>query len=201
MTPHGHTKPFDHIIIDDFFDENSFKQVFEEILSLTPSLVDPKETKAAAVGGKPIKRGSGICIDSVYKQRNLSKILTFFDRLFCSDVYSAANDAGCLFKYYLKKTNADYTLLQSYGNGDFYDTHDDIALFTSVTLFYKEPKKYTGGILCFPDYNYEIDLNNNQTIIFPSGIFHKVSKITKKDNDIANNRFTITKFIHYKTIN
>ena len=129
------------------------------------------------IGGKPIKRGSGICIDSVYKQRNLSKILTFFDKLFCSDVYSAANDAGCLFKYYLKKTNADYTLLQSYGNGDFYDTHDDIALFTSVTLFHKEPKKYTGGILCFPDYNYEIDLNN------------KLSKIKSKLEISVRNDF------------
>lgn len=202
MIAHGHTKPFDHIIIDNFLDEDSFKQVFEEIVSLTPNLIDnPKKTGSASIGGNVVKRGSGVFLESVYKQRNSSKILTFFDGLFCSDVYSAANDAGCFFKHYLKKTNVDYTLLQSYGNGDFYDTHDDAAFFTSVTLLYKEPKKYMGGIFSFPDYNYEIDLNNNQTIIFPSRIFHKVSEIIKKDDDIMNNRFTITKFIHYKTIN
>lgn len=200
MKIHVHLEPFHHIIIDNFLYEYSLKSVFNEIIRLQSNLVDPTGTNVAVVDGKARKRGKGIFVDALYNNRSMSSILNCFDNLYTQSVFDAAKEAGFLFKYYYHKTTHDWTLLQSYGDGDYYDAHQDNCLFTAITVLYKEPKQYEGGVLFFPDHNYEVDLINNQLIIFPSRIPHGVTKVTKQLNEYETNRFTITKFMHHKTI-
>ena len=73
----------------------------------------------------------------------------------------------------------------------------DQSIVTSITLVYKEPKEYEGGILSFPEEKYEIHLKNNQTIIFPSRVPHQVSKVIKTNDNFETNRFTISKLISF----
>ena len=203
MKIHNVLEPFPYMLIDDFLDEYSFENVFKEILLFAPNMVDPKDTGAAKYNGDESyrKKGSGMFLDDVYSDRNMSNILKCFGKLFTPAVLDAAKEHDWFFKYYYHATTHDWTLIQSYGNGDYYQEHHDQCLFTSVTLIVKEPWQYEGGELFFKDYNHSVDLKNNQTIIFPARIPHEVLPISRSSDNIDGNRFTVTKFIHYKTVN
>ena len=49
--------------------------------------------------------------------------------------------------------------------------------------FYKEPKKFTGGELFFPEYDYILESKNNSCIIFPSYFLHEVLQVKITDCD------------------
>lgn len=190
--------PFPHVLIKNTFDKNKYDQIYNEIIELLPQTTSPEKT-----GALPnTKKGNGCFVDYIpaySTDRSRSKILTYTKELFSNKVIEVMQKDECLFKYYYSATTCDWTLLQSYDDGDYYDPHIDIALFTCITLVYKEPKKYTDGELVFPQFEYNPKIENNQTIIFPSRIQHKVTPVNKKIKDIKFNRFTITKFLHYDT--
>ena len=62
--------------------------------------------------------------------------------------------------------------------------------------FYKEPKKFEGGELYFPDYDYEVPCTNNSTIILPGWVKHGVKKVSIKDSDYYDGwgRYCISSF-------
>lgn len=200
----SYKEPFPHIIIDEFFDKQSYDNVFEEILSLKETMGGPHITGAARSPetNQYIKRGHGIVLDLFYKEkRNDSRILTSLEKLlFCDEVLEIGCKTGFFFTYYYPYLNRDYTVLQSYGDGDYYDAHMDQSIVTSITLVYKEPKEYDGGVLSFPEEKYEIYLKNNQTIIFPSRVPHQVSKVIKSNDNFETNRFTISKLISFNSV-
>ena len=70
-----------------------------------------------------------------------------------------------------------------------------------VSYFYKQPKKFSGGDLLFPKYNYQYPCNNNSIIIFPGWVEHGVSKITINDSDYYDGygRYSITSFFGCKS--
>jgi hypothetical protein len=195
-------EPFPYLLIDNFLDASSFDDVFKEIIYLSPKFVGPDKTFASkhVDNGTYKKKGSGVFIDELYNDRSLSSILTNFNSVFSPDVIQASKENGWFFKHYYHVTNRDWTLVQSYGDGDYYKSHNDDCLFTAILLIRKEPKEYGGGELLFPEYNHFLDLNNNQAIIFPSRIPHEVLPISRTSDNIDGNRFTISKFIHYKSI-
>jgi len=193
--------PFPHIIIDDFFDENAHRRVIHEVFALQNSLKGPDMTGAARsrdnLGFK--KRGTGVFLDLIYTDRTMSPTLMASNKLFSQELYDKLEECDWFFKYYYRRTTYDITLLQCYGDGDYYAAHDDDCIFTSITMIYKEPKQFEGGELCFPEHNnYYFDLKNNQTIIFPAKIPHEVLTVHKKTDDVEGNRFTISKFMSFK---
>jgi Rps23 Pro-64 3,4-dihydroxylase Tpa1-like proline 4-hydroxylase len=190
--------PFSYILIDNFLDEESYKEVFTEIISLIPNLRSPAETGSSRDNNRYRKRGLGIFIDDIFQDnRNNSSILTNYEKKLSSvDIVKEMLNHDWFFKTYYFSTNRDTTLLQSYGDGDFYNAHTDASNVTLIGLYHKKPKAYSGGELIFPTYDIKFDLVDNQVLLFPSQIPHQVLEITKNDDDEETNRFTITKFFN-----
>ena len=95
----------------------------------------------------------------------------------------------------------DNILLLWYHDGEYYDPHTDRPFqFLAFSYFYKEPKKFEGGELFFPKYNYEIPCENNSMIIFPGWVEHGVKKVSIKDSDYFDGygRYAITSFFGCK---
>lgn len=198
-------EPFDHLIVDNFLELSEFNLVFAEALILQTVMAGPSETGSSTeqINGETHYRKSnvGIFMDEVYADRKYSNILRSFNKIFTEPFLSKIDEKNWLYKKYLPKTNLDYTLLQSYGNGDYYKSHSDEGLITAVTVLHKTPKEYTGGQLTFPEYdNYTVDLKSNQMIMFPSGILHEVLPIKRSKNNFDGNRFTVTKLINYNVL-
>ena len=62
----------------------------------------------------------------------------------------------------------------------------------------KKPKKFTGGELFFPEYDYELTCDDNSLIMFPGWVEHGVKKVSIKDSDYheGNGRYCISSFIN-----
>ena len=85
----------------------------------------------------------------------------------------------------------------NYENNDEYKPHRDLARLTGITWFYREPKKFTGGNLRFPEFDMEIECKHNRVIVFPSSIHHGVDKVGMEEKDMGKKlgRFTMTQFL------
>ena len=65
-----------------------------------------------------------------------------------------------------------------------------------AAIFYKEPKKFTGGELFFPRHNYELTCENNSIIILPGWVTHGVKEVKIEDSVYYDGwgRYSITSF-------
>ena len=72
--------------------------------------------------------------------------------------------------------------------------------FLAFSYFYKEPKKFNGGEVFFPKYDYEYQCYNNSIIIFPGWVEHGVRKVSITDSDYYDGwgRYAITTFFGVK---
>lgn len=199
--------PFPHLIIDNFYNEEELELIWEELNYYTkPGKLFEAENYGGVVGYTSAK---AIVLDSVYRNfsksggnnyRPLSNILTVNRKLFKSgvlDVFSEIHDCCIL----ANQSNNDVTKVRYYHNGDSYDPHTDRPFhFLAFSYFYKEPKKFEGGELYFPRYDYEISCDNNSMIIFPGWVEHGVKEVKIDDSDYFDGygRYAITSFFGNK---
>jgi len=193
------TDPFHSLLIEDLYDPDELNVIWDEIEYLRPHFVDGDEaTYSAEVDGQSIKRNKGILLDRHFKDnRDESDILKINRKIFTllKQLKSGSwffDEVSC---------NLDYTLLSYYENSDHYKTHKDAATITALTWFYREPKRFEGGDLKFPDYDITVPVKSNGCILFPSKINHAVTPIQMEDQ-YANKglgRHTMTQFINYIT--
>jgi len=201
--------PFPHIIIDDTFTEQQYKAVWNELQFLSPKMKGPEHTHAA----KDRKESPDGSTEFSFKKRGLGVFLdAFFVNLADSDISRAYDEAfsdpklfdeiskQCPFFLLLKNINHGSTLVQRYNDGDEYASHKDSCIFTMITLLYKEPKVFSGGDFCFTEFDqtYTVPLLNNKSVIFPSAISHKVTKVISESDKIEDCRFTISTFMGIK---
>lgn len=199
--------PFPHAIVDNFYNEEELELIWEELKFYTKpgKLLDVKDY--GGVDG--YTSAKAILLDSLYQNRTgngglnwriMSNILTTNRKLFTSgvlDAFAEVDDCCCL----ANQTNNDITKVRYYHNGDAYDPHTDKGFqFLAFSYFYKEPKKFEGGQLYFPKYDYEIPCDNNSVIIFPGWVEHGVREISIKDSDYFDGygRYAITSFFGCK---
>lgn len=188
--------PFPYILVEDLYTEKEETLIKKELDFFLPSLKDPDGTGTATHEGEILKHNKGIFLDQVFTDRNVSYILNTNRKIF--DILEVEKNQIGYDNWFFKNqlTNRDTTLISYYENGDYYRVHDDIALYTVLTWFYKEPKSFTGGDFVVPDYNIRIECKNNMTIIFPSMIRHGVENV-KVDNDKLDQgygRWCLTQF-------
>lgn len=193
------TDPFHSLLIEDLYDPDEVKLIWDEIEYLRPYFVDgDKATYSAWVDGKSIKQNKGILVDAHFKNRREdSNILKINRKIF--SLLSQLKSGSWFFDEFT--CNLDYTLLSYYENDDHYKAHRDAATITALTWFYKDPKKFEGGDLQFPDYDITVPVKSNGCILFPSKITHAVTPI-QMDVQYANQglgRHTMTQFINYIT--
>ena len=192
--------PFPHLILHNFYNDDELKLIWEELDFYTKpdKLLDAKEY----LGVVDKTNAKALHLDVVYpkKFRNLSNILTVNRKVFELQVlepFSKLHDC-CV---HSTQSNYDHTKVRYYHDGDFYEPHtDNFFDFLAFSYFYREPKRFEGGELFFPKYNYSFSCNNNSIIIMPAWVEHGVTKVSIKDSDYYDGfgRYAITSFFGNK---
>lgn len=196
MTVRLLTEPFTHILNDSFFNEIEYHDVWQEIKYLSHRMRPPKETGAAQERGISAKKGVGIFLSHFFVDPHDSSIFRATRKIFNTRIYEQAIlESEHQFRGFFNKINYDEVLLQMYANGDYYKSHTDENLFTHITQINKTPKQFTGGELYFAEFDYTVNLNNNQSIIFPSYLLHEVKQVKTISENFEDFRFTISNFL------
>tara|TARA_R100000231_G_scaffold68518_1_gene54711 strand:+ start:33 stop:653 length:621 start_codon:yes stop_codon:yes gene_type:complete len=192
----GFKKPFPHLIFSNFYNEQELNLIWEELNFYTK----PNKLFEAKDFGGIIDRTNShaIALDGVYSQkyRRLSNILTVNRKLFTSDVLEsfAKIDDCCQIA---NECNYDVTKIRYYHDKEYYKPHIDSAFhFLAFSYFYKEPKKFSGGEIIFPKYDYEYSCENNSVIIFPGWVEHGVTEVSIDNSDYYEGygRYCISSF-------
>ena len=195
--------PFPHLIVENFYDENELKLIWEELDFYTKP---GKLLNAEHFGGVVEKTNSkALFLDDIYKDlsnengpnyRKLSNILEVTRKVFVSGILNefAVLHPCCSI---VNDCNWDTTKVRYYHDNEYYRPHTDSKMpFLAFSYFYKEPKRFEGGDLIFPKYNYSFECSNNSVIIFPGWVEHGVSQVSIEDSDYydGNGRYAITSF-------
>ena len=176
-------EPFPHLIVENMYTEEELKLIWEELefLNKPEKLQDPENYGASKTEEKYNTNAKAIVLDWAYSNRNTSNILKINRKLFnYSKIYSELSPYHIKFLY----CNWDITKIRYYHDKEFYLPHCDAKFDTlACTYFYKEPKKFNGGELFFPEYEYTVECKNNSCIIFPSYFMHGVSEVKISDQN------------------
>ena len=200
--------PFPHLIAENFYNEEELSLIWEELNFYTkPDKLLPTNN----FGGVPNKtNSSGLWLDAVYDKvrtentpnyRNLSNILTVNRKIFKSNIVEVVSQSDISCRSFTK-ANSDATKVRYYHDGEYYKPHTDASsLFLVFTYFHKEPKKFTGGELYFPPFDYEFSCPNNSLIIIPAYVEHGVRKVKIKNSDYYDGygRYCISTFATIKS--
>jgi hypothetical protein len=197
-------EPFPHAIIDNFYDENELKLIWQELdfYTFSTKFLDPMLTGGAKDRntGEPLPKHKALQLDDIYKDyRNISNILTCNRKVFDPSITEAFSQLSPLI-WEIKEIDQDHTLVKYYEDTDYYKPHKDSARFTCLTYLHKEPKAFTGGDLHFHQFDYTIPIVNNRLIFFTGCIDH-ASTILNMNDDYKDKKFsgfgkyTITQFL------
>ena len=209
-------QPFPHIIVKNFYNEKELELIWEELIFYTKpgKLYDAKD-----FGGIVDNTNSkAIILDQLYRNyafnpsknvdgnpnfRSMSNILTVSRKIFESGILEVfSNIHGCC--SIAKLSNWDATKVRYYHNGEYYEPHTDKSMqFLAFYYIHKEPKKFSGGEVYFPQYNYDYSCDNNSLIMFPGWVEHGVKKVNIEDSDYYDGwgRYAITTFFGNSTKN
>jgi hypothetical protein len=193
--------PFPYLIVENMYSELELSYIWQELDFLTypNKLQDPQKTGTAYSGTTPQKRNIGVFLDEIYPRREISNILTINQKIFDKNIADSFSSL-CFGYKNIFKVNYDETLISYYENGGYYKKHDDQALYSAITWFYKEPKTFSGGNFYFNDYGIEIKIKNNMTVIFPSFVQHPVDevKIQEENPDKLSGfgRYSMTQLLY-----
>ena len=197
----GYQKPFPHLILKNFYTQEELRLIWQELNFYTQpgKLFDAKD-----FGGVVGRTNShAIALDELYynkKLRKISNILQVNRKLFDQDLLSgfAKVDDCCGIA---TMCNDDITKVRYYHDGEYYEPHTDLAFqFLSFSYFYREPKKFIGGEVYFPQYDYEYPCYNNSVIMFPGWVKHglRAVKIDNSDYFEGKGRYCISSFFGFK---
>ena len=189
---------FPYMVVDDYYNEEELRLIWEELdfLSYPHKLKRATKESGGATGntGELLKKNFHRYIDEIYCEREMSNILTVNRKLFNNDYEILRQHPHWFFQNI--KFNRDYTQVGYYEDNDHYGEHRDNASVSSLTWLYKEPKKFTGGDLFLSCDKIKIDCVNNRTLILPSMIPHSVNEIRMNEENPSrgHGRYVITQF-------
>ena len=200
-----YVEPFPLMVVQNFYNKIELELIWKELDFYT----SPNKLFEAKEYGGVVDRtnAKAICLDELYKGqenkknfRNISNILTVNRKLFNSgvlDKFSQLHECCTL----ATESNHDVTKVRYYHNNEYYDPHTDKSvMFLAFSYFFKEPKKFTGGDLIFPKYDFKVPCDNNTMVIFPGWVEHGVRKVTIKDSDYFDGwgRYCISSFFGFR---
>jgi len=196
-----YTDPFPYVIIEDLYNKEELKLIWEELdfLCYSHKLLPPNQTGSARLHKLvEAKKNAGVFLEQIYYNPDTSNIMRVSQKIFeyITGDYKKINSWFCQ----NSNTEGLSTLVSYYENGDYYYPHQDSNLITILNWFFKEPKKFSGGNLYFPDFSIDVKLRNNTTIIFPGMIRHAVEDIRmdEKHHNKKLGRFCISQFLSQK---
>ena len=192
---------FPLIVVDDLYSPADVGSIWEELnfYSYEHKFLPPEVSGGAKRFNHVTKNNKAIWISALYSALHYSNIYCCTRKL---HKYWESIVSGCDEKYewYWEshKTNSESILLSYYENSDYYEPHRDAGALTVLNWFYKEPKKFQGGDLFFmQDIKKRIEVKNNRTVIFPSGIIHAVNEVKMSEENLNKTlgRYCITQFL------
>ena len=187
-------EPIPFLIIDDTYNKEEQSQIYNELDFFASKFQSAENTGSALdMNGNP-KNNAGIFLDDVYSDRSFSNILNINRNLFNINVRS--NLSKCHYAYdLLSNSNFDKTLVSYYDDGGSYFSHADSSVISIITWLHKQPKNFLGGNFKFTDYNLDVEVKNNRTIIFFSTYMHEVSEVSLIDLSVPlSGRFSLSTF-------
>lgn len=189
-------------VIDNYYSQAACEKIWQEICFLNnhpEKFKNPEDTGSAFNKDdgnlRLLKQNKAVSVDYVYNDRSMSDILTETRLIFSQEITDVLCKHHKMFEY-IKYANADGTLLNYYEKSDYYEPHHDIATFTALTFFYKEPKSFSGGNLVIEN-KLTIECQFNRTVIFPSILLHSVEPVDIDDKLIGQNygRYSIAQMM------
>ena len=198
-----HNEEFPYIIINNLFNEECLKLVWEELDFLCydwKSQADKNPQSAGKWGRNKTSRRE-FFLEGIFADPSFSNILKA-NQLTFDGTNSGFSNLKLIHKHdhwFFKNAlilNRSF-LLNYYEDRNYYKPHPDQGLMTCLHWFYKEPKSFEGGEFIISDYNKKIELANNKMIIFPSMLKHEVTPIEMKEEDKGKKlgRWCITTFL------
>ena len=200
ITADAYIEPFPHLVFHNFYTDEELELIWEELKFYTkPNKLFDVEEYQGVVG---YTKAKALHLDAVYTGRNrvLSSILEVSRKVFDSQIlepFSNLHDCCSTAEH----SNYDVTKVRYYHNGDYYKPHKDMFFdFLAFSYFYREPKRFEGGNLIFPKYDYEFNCEHNSLIMMPSWVEHGVSEVSINDSDYYDGygRYAITHFFGCK---
>ena len=191
-----YANPFPLMVVENFYNEEELGLIWEELNFYTKP---EKLLDAEGYGGiVDHTNAKALLLDEIYTKqyRNVSNILTMNRKLFqCGVLDKFSEIHGCC--SIANQSNSDITKVRYYHDKEYYDPHTDKGFqFLAFSYFYKEPKKFTGGDLIFPKYDFKVPCENNTMVVFPGWVEHGVRKVSIENSDYFDGwgRYCISSF-------
>jgi len=171
--------PFDHTILYDVFHNHEISQILEDKNKLlcegdaSKFVNDPHHINL--IQNQKVKSYN---VDSLIPNSSIRKYsLKIFE---CAKMGVFGFDN--LFLQYFHICKPCDTYVNIYNNESYYSKHHDGSLLTALYIFWDGFGNKNGGDLYFPDYEYFPHMRHNSCIIFPSIVFHEVTKLMCDDS-------------------
>lgn len=204
-------QPSPIIVVDDFLTDQKSQEVLEECISLRPVYRDAEVLKTPSGGAvdHAVRQNEVVYMDTVFQgNRHRSKIL---QNVLQSGIWGAEGmrvwgEGNSGFEVMNRVTRWE-TVLSRFGDGDFYDFHQDWnfnksnRLITAVYYAAKEPSKFKGGRLTVKtgeESAYFLP-RHNRLLVFNSGLKHSVEKVQLPGNVFEEGRFSINIWLGYNS--
>lgn len=183
-----------YVTIDSFFDPVTLRLIKQELLDIKRFAGDPKTTCSALDSNtQSSKLGTGVFLDELYSlDRGKSDILKYFSKVFSTDVVDYVTKHEASFGH-LRSSTKDSTLVNYYGDGDYYLPHKDASTLTAICFF--KFGDVRGGEFVFSEYDVKLDALENRMVLFHGCMVHGAEKVNAPDDAF---RVSIAKFITYK---
>ena len=189
------------LVIENLMTSQELSEIWEEVNLLSYRSKLLLDTSTARNADNSLKANKqGFFLDDVYRYRKFSNYFNYYKKWISLENKKKIEENNMSWRP-LFNCKHDKTLFSYYEDSDFYDEHQDTALYTQLFWIFKEPKKFEGGQLELTDFNYQIEVNNNTMVIFPSWYSHKVNKVTlqdktpeQRDKLLCNGRYVFTTF-------
>lgn len=192
------TEPTSYLYLEDIFSDEELNLMWSEIEVLTPSLDPPGITGSAFYedDDKTLKKNNmGLFLHETYARPQVSPIISHTEKVLFDKLANKFEQNNWFYKTY-RMCNWNTILLSYYEDGQYYEPHRDVAVFTALFWLWKEPKKFKGGNLMFTEHGHIIECKNNCGILFPSAEEHQVFPVNLEEEYRNQNlgRYVISTF-------
>ena len=190
-------KPFDALLIYNFFSEVELTDIWAEITQLLADGFFQSDSKshkpATEVSENELAVKKGFFPSSYFPVTNLKTHKA------CCKIFESATRDFSKISFACRSvlnTNRHDLLFSVYKNGGKYKPHVDRAITTVLFWLCKEPRKFSGGDLILHDIDKTIEFTHNRVVMVPGWCTHEVTPVVMDDDeDDINGRFCLSMFM------
>ena len=162
---------FPFVLVDNWYTPEEEKGIWSELDYYSTNPIERAEGGVVAKDNTGNSKGKHhrFYLDNIYSEngREQSNILNCTYKQKTLELHHKINECGHYARSFFSSTGIT-SFVSYYENNDHYDTHFDSYHWTNLIWFFREPKKFEGGDLEFPESNTKITLKHNR----PQFYFH-----------------------------